>query len=65
MPQALYTPDEAVDLLKVSLSTVWRLIRSGELPTVEVHPRPGITRTRKCIPAAELETFIKERANVA
>lgn len=64
MEQPVYTPDEAAKELGVSRSTVWRLIREGELPTVQHHPKPGL-KARKRIAAKDLEAFSKERANVA
>jgi excisionase family DNA binding protein len=42
--QLLYRMDEAADALKVSRTTIWRLIRSGRLKVVNVgterHSRP-------------------------
>ena len=46
--QQLVTVDEASRILGVSASTVWRRIRSGELPSVR---RKG----RRCLPRAALE----------
>jgi excisionase family DNA binding protein len=64
MEQTVYAPAEAAERLGVSKSTVWRLIREGELPTVTHHPKPGL-KPRRGVTAATLETFIKERSDVA
>lgn len=62
--EAHLSPRETAERLGVSLSTVWRLIRSGELPSVKAAPKPGLSlRTR--VKAAALETFVKERSRVA
>ena len=34
----LYTPKQAVELLSVSRSTLWRLVRAGRLTRVEIMP---------------------------
>lgn len=64
MEQTVYTPDEAAKELGVSRSTVWRLIREGELKTVQHHPKPGL-KARKRIAAEDLEAFKEERTYVA
>jgi excisionase family DNA binding protein len=46
--EQLVTVDEASRILGVSVSTVWRRIRSGELPSVR---RNG----RRCLPRRALE----------
>lgn len=62
MESDLLAPQEAAELLDVSLSTVWRLIRSGELPSVTKPPKPGL-RPRIRVERAALESFIKEATN--
>lgn len=63
MEQDLLHPKEAAKRLGVSLSTVWRLIRAGDLKTVSVGTNPDFPRLR--IRPEDLEAFIQERANVA
>ena len=48
----LYTVPEVAALLRVSRATVWRLLRTGELPCTRVR---GATRVR----AADLDEFVK------
>lgn len=47
---------EAAEALGVSVSTVWRLIRDGELRTVSV-------RSRTLISASEILAFIAEHGS--
>lgn len=53
--QQLLTVKEAASYLGVSESTVWKLLREGDLQSVKVLP----TTTR--ITREALQTFIKER----
>lgn len=58
------SPSEVAERLGISLRTVWRRIEDGDLPTVQVAPKPGLTaRTR--IRVEDLEAFIKEHSDVA
>lgn len=59
-----HTTAEAAVLLRVSLATAKRLVRSGELPTVQVRSKPGLkprTRVRDDV----LREFIKARMQEA
>ena len=38
-PEPLVTPDELAEYLKVSVDTIHRAIRSGDLPAIRVGPR--------------------------
>lgn len=51
----LMTVGEVAEALAVSVSTVWRLIRRGELR--HVRPRPTLVRIRR----ADLEAFMEAR----
>ena len=51
MTEKLLTPSEAQQLLRISKSTLYRLVRSGELPAVRVG---GVYR----IPMSELEKYL-------
>lgn len=53
LDQTFMKPGEIADLLKVDLSTVYKWIKSGELPSVHVGP------TAKRVPRAALEAFIR------
>jgi AcrR family transcriptional regulator len=59
-----YLPNEVAQELGVSRPTVWRLFRSGDLPTVHASLKPGL-KPRTLVRAADLEAFIKERSDVA
>ena len=48
----LYTPAEAADVLRVCRTTVYALLRSGELKSVVVSKR------RRLIPAQSIDAYI-------
>jgi predicted site-specific integrase-resolvase len=57
----LYTLQEAAKYLSVSLRTVDRLIRSGELPHVNVSPSLTSKKPRRRIQECDLLTFVASR----
>lgn len=54
MPKELYTPQEAADLLMVTLNTVRKWLRTGELEGFKIGKFWRIRRTA-------LESFIKKK----
>ena len=56
----LVTPAEAAVALRVSVSTIYRAVRSGELREERVTKRHGPLR----IPTSELESFAERRSRV-
>ncbi|MFP4310887.1 MAG: helix-turn-helix domain-containing protein [Nitriliruptoraceae bacterium] len=54
MPTELLTAAEVADQLRVSTMTIYRLIRSGELPAVRVGRNYRV-------PVAELERYLAEQ----
>jgi excisionase family DNA binding protein len=56
-PQALLTPSEAAIALRVSVHTIYRLVRSGDLPGVHI-AGPGSSIR---IPAAVIEELLARR----
>jgi len=56
-PRALYSVAKAAELLDVSTDYVYRAIRDGRLPSVEL----GSERAKRRVSAADLERFIEAR----
>jgi excisionase family DNA binding protein len=52
----LYNIQQAAEVLNVSRTTVWRLLRDGRLPYIEI--RPGSRR----IPSAAITAFVQRGA---
>lgn len=55
---------EVAEQLDVSVSTVWRLVRNSELPTVQAAPKPGLAPRTRVLKSA-LKAFVLERTRVA
>lgn len=63
----LYTLKVAGELLGVSRATIYRLVKSGDLPSVNIGTAlddPYHTKGKR-IPADAIEAFIEARTNVA
>lgn len=50
-----YRPDEVAEILRVSLTTVYRLLANGEMKYI-------VVRRQKRIPVEELERFVNDNA---
>lgn len=59
-----HAPSEVAEKLGVSTSTVWRLIRTGELPSVKATPTPGL-KPRTRVLDTDLQAFVRDRTHVA
>ena len=55
MERAIYTVKEVVELTGLSKSTVYELMRIGQMPSVQLSER------RKGVPRKELEQWLSER----
>jgi excisionase family DNA binding protein len=56
-PEAALTPSEAAILLRVSAATIYRLVRTGDLPSVHI-AGPGSSIR---IPAAAIDELLARR----
>jgi excisionase family DNA binding protein len=63
-PEPHLSLHEIAEQLDVSVSTVWRLVRSGDLPTVQAAPKPGLALRTRVLKSA-LKAFVSERTHVA
>jgi len=59
LEKLVYSVKEVIELTGLSKSTVYELMRAGEMPSVQLSER------RKGVPRKELELWLKERTRKA
>lgn len=61
-PEAVLTPNQVAKSLCVAPGTVYRLIRAGKLPAMDLSLRQGTGRPRYRILPADLAAFLRTRS---
>lgn len=60
-PDPIYTPQQAADWLACSREHIYRLIRKGVLPAIDISP-PGSIRTKTRIRERDLVAYVDQHA---